>query len=187
VNTTFMLMILMVNTTVEVKMKMYLGVEEGMNPKQIETIVEKDGWKPGLNNDTNIGCGVKIYDFSKDNNYIIAAFYKGELIKIRLNFYPNRNSKIIVLADKLEKQLNTKYEILESYKFCDYPYEYGDGYEDTALWIGKLHFIILYKIDGGQLSLSLKPDPDIHAEVTYETYSWDKIYECFQDEENEKF
>jgi hypothetical protein len=84
------------------------------------------------------------------------------------NEYPTAKSNYETMKEILTKRYGTP---SDSFEFFSDPYEEGDGYEATAIAVGKGTFSTYWeKNDNGILALEI--DEDVDVGVGYETKEW---------------
>ena len=103
---------------------------------------------------------------------IILQFVDDKFHTAKVVFKPTLEARVFELYDSVKKDINDKYYKTEKdYKFFKSPYEDGDGYETTALKVGKATFTALWtfkQTDDFTNSVSLEINESLFVILNYQ-------------------
>ena len=104
--------------------------------------------------------------------FVLFQFVDDKFHTAKVIFKPTLDARVFELYDSVKKDINDKYYKTEKdYKFFKSPYEDGDGYETTALKVGKATIAALWtfkQADGFENSVSLEIDENLLVTLSYQ-------------------
>ncbi len=104
--------------------------------------------------------------------FMVLQFVDDKFHTAKVVFKSTLDAKVFELYDSVKKDINDKYYKTEKdYKFFKSPFEDGDGYETTALKVGKATIAAYWtfkQADGFENSVSLEIDETLLVVLNYQ-------------------
>lgn len=152
----------------------FWGVKFGSSYMQAKKIIlSKEG---AILDKKNSDSSIVVVDAAKfagrQTSYIVLQFINDKFHTAVVSFKSDLEAKVVDLYETMETELNEKYFKTDSdFKNFKYPYKEGDGYEITAIKVGKATFASFWNFpreDGFTNSIYLTISENLLVKLRYQ-------------------
>lgn len=141
-----------------------LGIEFGSSKEKVIQVMKSRGYSPDPKSKNLTFDNVKFGAF--DKCYVMFSFIENKFYQAGIILPDFLEAKILEQYYKLNTEISIKYGEGNSYSDFTYPYEKGDGYEVTAIKLGKANYRTYWTDEIGAIESSISSN--MFVIVTYQ-------------------